>query len=282
MKKKRLSVILPILLILIGYYILMFPIVSNLLNSIFNLNSISNYSAALSGYTDDELDKMLENCRKYNEQLAEYQKTHEFHYQGSSATDDTYKNLPMSGDIGSLEIPKINVDVVISHGTKDNELRSGAGHLYGTSFPIDGESVHAVIAAHSALSTAELFTHLNKLEKGDKFYVTVLDKKYEYKVDQITVCLPEEDYEYEQIIEGRNYVTLYTCTPYGVNDHRLLVRGEFTGSVETADLSNGNTMYQVGRIIWASVKFALVILGPFITAVTYGIVTDKRRRKKKC
>lgn len=284
MKRKsriKISTIIPVILMLAGYYILMFPTASDLLNKIFNLNSITNYASALSLYSDDELNEMMQKCRDYNTEIAEEQSKEEFHYHGAAASDPDYESLPMSGDIGSLKIDKLGLDVTINHGTSDSNLRSGAGHLYGTSLPVDGDSVHAVIAAHSALSTAELFTNLNKLEKGDTFEITVLNKTFEYKVDQIIVCLPDEDYKYEQIEPGKNYVTLYTCTPYGVNDHRLLVRGEYTGISKTAD-RDGFSQFQMMKIVIRSAEFALVILGPFIAAVIYGVISDKKRRRTTC
>lgn len=279
-KKKGGSVNLLIAILLIfGWYLLTFPKSTDLLNRIYNINSISSYQSDIENYSDEDIEQMLQNCRDYNKTIAEAEKTVPFHYQGSTATDDTYANLPSYGTIGSLYIPKLDLNVAIAHGTSDATLQGEAGHLYGSSLPVDGDSVHAIIAAHSALATAELFTHLNELEKDDVFYITVLNQKYEYKVDQITVCLPEDEWQYEQVEDDKNYVTLYTCTPYGVNTHRLLVRGELVGT-ETVDIGSGFTNAILWPIIKYSILLALIILTPFFVELGLRIV-DKNRKVRK-
>lgn len=281
-KKKKTNVanlVITILLIL-GWYIMTFPKSTDLLNRIYNINSISTYQNDMENYSDEDMEQMLQECRDYNTKIAEAEKSTPFRYQGSLATDDTYLNLPSYGTIGSLYIPKLDLNVAVAHGTSDETLQGEAGHLYGSSLPVDGDSVHSIIAAHSALATAELFTHLNKMEKGDVFYITVLNQQYEYKVDQITVCLPEDEWQYEQVEDGKNYVTLYTCTPYGVNTHRLLVRGELVDT-QTVDPGKGFTQSIVWPIIKYSTLLALIILAPFFTGLAAGIVTKNKRRKKQ-
>ena len=128
------------------------------------------------------------------------------------------------GEQGYVDIPKIGVHIPIYHGTEERALQSGAGFWYGTSLPVGGENTHCVLAAHNGLVKAKLFTDLDKLEVGDRFTLDVLNETFTYEVDQILVTLPEETEEL-YIQNGKDLVTLYTCTPYGVNTHRLLVRG---------------------------------------------------------
>ena len=283
-KKRDLSTILMTALMIAGWYVMMFPKSADLLNRIYNQNTIISYNSTMASYSDEEIEGMLENCKKYNNAIYEEQQTTQFRYRGPTATDSVYKSLPTkSSEIGTLRIPSIDVNVGIVHGTTDNELQSEAGHLYGTSLPVEGENVHAVIAAHSALSTAKLFTDLGKVKKDEKFYITVLNQEYEYKVVDINVVLPTEEAPYEQIEEGKNYVTLYTCTPYGVNTHRLLVKGELAGSTKVEGEDGGFSLREYADIIKNSSIFALIILAPFILMLVYSIKMkhEKESRKKQ-
>lgn len=271
-KKKKFDVLNFIIYacILVGWYSLTFGMSADLVNKIYNQSAILAYNNTMVSYSDEDIATMTQKMVDYNESIYEEQKNQIFKYRGPNATDDTYKSLPTASDtIGTIDIPEIDEHLSFNHGTSEATLQSYAGHVYGTSLPIDGENVHAVIAAHSALSTAKLFTDLNKLKEGDSFYITVLNTKYEYKVDQIKVVLPEEDYKYEQIEEGKNYVTLYTCTPYGVNTHRLLVRGELVSSehVETSD--DAWNIGQYLSIIKYSCMLAGIILAPGIALWVY-------------
>lgn len=281
-KRWRTSNVFIALLAIIGYYILLWPTSLDLLNNVYNQTNILAYNSTMVSYSDEEIQEMFEKMEEYNEGIYETSKTTTYHYQGPTATDKTYTSLPTSGsDIGYLRIPDINVNVTVAHGTSDATLQGTAGHLYGTSLPIAGENVHAVIAAHSALSSAKLFTDLNKLKKGQKFYVTVLNQEYEYEIDQIKTVLPTDDYKYEQVEEGGNYVTLYTCTPYGVNTHRLLVRGKLVGqkTVETSD--EGLNWNDILNILKPASLFGLVVVGPLMAILGYALYRKHERKKSK-
>ena len=268
-------------IMILGWYIATFPLTADLLNKIYNINAIGSYEGIMAKYTDEEIDEMIKDCQEYNETIYKEQQKTVFHYRGPTAAGETYLRLPTKTlEISTLRIPSINVNVGVAHGTNDAVLQSEAGHLYGTSLPVEGENVHAVIAAHSALSTAKLFTDLGKVKKGDKFYVTTLNRELEYEVDNIVTCLPEDDYKYEQIVKGENYVTLYTCTPYGVNTHRLLVRGKLIGSTIVAGKDGGFLTPEVMQTLKYSSFLALIILAPFISMLAY-IIYDDRMRKKK-
>ncbi|MFR3390198.1 MAG: class C sortase [[Clostridium] scindens] len=138
-------------------------------------------------------------------------------------------NVGGNGIMGYLSIPKINVELSIYHGTSDEVLQTGVGHLNGTKLPMGGKSTHSVLSAHRGLPSAKLFTDIDQMKKGDRFYLHILDKNFAYEVDQILSMVDKDDHETLeqalQIEEGQDYVTLFTCTPYGVNTHRLLVRG---------------------------------------------------------
>lgn len=280
-KRLRLSNVFISLLAIVGYYILMWPTSLDLLNKVYNQTSILAYNSSMVSYSDEDLQQMFAKMEEYNEGIYESQKTTTYHYQGPTATDKEYTSLPNTGsDIGYLRIPDIGVNVTVAHGTSDATLQGTAGHLYGTSLPIAGESVHAVIAAHSALSSAKLFTDLNKLKKGQKFYVTVLNQEFEYEIDQIKTVLPSDDYKYEQVEEGENYVTLYTCTPYGVNTHRLLVRGKLVGQKEVETSDNGMNWTDLLNILKPASLFGLVMVGPLLMIVCYALYRKRRRKKK--
>lgn len=267
---------------MIGWYVAWYPIIADRLDRLYNINTITNYQNDLANYSDEELKQMLNNCIEYNKDIAEEQKKQSFRYRGSLATDNTYKNLPVPGsdNIGTVDIPKLGLNIPIAHGTNDSNLQSEIGHLYGTSLPVEGDSVHSVIAGHSALASAELFTHIDKLNKGDEFYITVLNKKYKYIVQSKTVCLPEDDWQYEQVEDGKNLATLYTCTPYGINDHRLLVTGKLAG-VEDVQFKKPFWLQIIGRTLLYAVELASLIMAPFFALLLSEIHDSKKKKKKK-
>lgn len=177
-------------------------------------------------------EKVLDEARGYNENLlrSSIQLTDPFKTKkinGETVFYNNILNVDRSEIMGYVKIPCISVDLPIYHGTSAEVLERGIGHLAASSFPIGGESTHAVLTGHTGLSSAKLFTDLTEMKKGDLFFIHVLDKKLAYRVDRITVVKPE-DTRNLQIIDGEDHVTLLTCTPYGVNDHRLLVRGKRT------------------------------------------------------
>lgn len=177
-------------------------------------------------------EKVLDEARGYNENLlrSSIQLTDPFKTKkinGETVFYNNILNVDRSEIMGYVKIPCISVDLPIYHGTSAEVLERGIGHLAASSFPIGGESTHAVLTGHTGLSSAKLFTDLTEMKKGDLFFIHVLDKKLAYRVDRITVVKPD-DTRNLQIIDGEDHVTLLTCTPYGVNDHRLLVRGKRT------------------------------------------------------
>lgn len=207
---------------LVGISLLLYPAFSNYWNSKTQSRAIVDYEAVLEHLKPEDYSAMFQAAYDYNRALYEtdYPLTD---YEEIPGYYDTLK-LPGSSIIGYVKIDKIGVELPIYHGTSDEVLNVGVGHLEGTSLPVGGENTHSVMSAHRGLPSAKLFTDLDRLEPGDTFQITVLDQVLTYQVDQIKVITPTEA-EDLLIAEGKDYCTLFTCTPYGINTHRLLVRG---------------------------------------------------------
>lgn len=231
--KRKISGILFGLLFLIGFGILAYPTVSNQWNTYRQSRLISNYEQVVSDMQPEDYTKEWEAAREFDSTLVQNNIYGDVF--GSDDVDmkdtDYWKVLNVAGDgvMGYLSIPKINIKLAIYHGTAEDVLQTGIGHMNGTSLPIGGESTHSVLAAHRGLPAARLFTDIDQLKQGDMFYIHVLDETMAYQVDQILDMVDKDDHETLeealQIQEGKDQVTLFTCTPYGVNSHRLLVRG---------------------------------------------------------
>ena len=228
MSDKR-SKLIRAIIVLIGIGILVYPSLGEFLQQRNASRAIAVYEDTVNTAKQTRLDQMLEDAREYNRILASSVSAK----RDNSDTDadpvklDSYDQLlDINGDgmMGYIIIPKLNITDRIFHGTEESVLQVGVGHMQNTSLPVGGETTHAVLSGHRGLPSADLFTDLDRLETGDTFYIKVLDKTLCYTVDQILTVLPDETEELK-IQEGKDYVTLITCTPYGVNSHRLLVRG---------------------------------------------------------
>ena len=227
-KFKKAPVIALSLFLLLGLGLIGYPILSNLLASGEQSAVQAQYTDEVDDMTDTEIESELQAARLYNEALQNVKSTEAIDLRGY----DELLNLTGNAVMCTVEIPAIDVELPVYHGIGEDVLQKGAGHMPGTSLPVGGESTHAVISAHSGLPAARLFTDLDKLEEGDLFYIHVLGETLCYEIDQIVVTIPS-DTEAIQIEKGQDYVTLLTCTPYGVNTHRLLVRGRRTEIPET-------------------------------------------------
>lgn len=217
-----------LLLFAAGVGIFIYPALSNYLAQREQKEVIEEYAQTVEQIDKDKMARQWELAEEYNETLLG-DPVHDPFIPGTGyALPDNYEsvlNVNKDGVMGYLKIPKIKVDLPIYHGTSEEVLEKGAGHVDVTALPIGGVNRHPVISAHRGLPSAELFTRLDELEKGDRFFLHILDKTLAYKVDQVRVIKPEE-LEQLQTYHDKDYVTLLTCTPYGVNTHRLLVRGE--------------------------------------------------------
>lgn len=232
MKKGRFTTLLLILIFLAGLSLLLYPSVSNYWNSMHQSRAIASYSEKVAAISEEEYDTYLKEATEYNRHILNRANV----YSPSDNEKAQYKsllNISGNGVMGYIEIPTINVVLPIYHGTSDNVLQVAVGHLDWTSLPVGGESTHCVLSGHRGLPSAKLFTHLDKLVVGDVFMIRVLDEILTYEVDQVLIVEPN-DTEALRIVNGEDYCTLVTCTPYGINTHRLLVRGHRIENAEQA------------------------------------------------
>ena len=220
--RKHKTVIFLTLGFLVGICILLYPTISDYWNSKTQSRAITDYESVLENINEEEYAEILERAHDYNKAL--YETDYPLlDYKQVSGYQNTL-NVTGNDMIGYLKIDCIGIELPIYHGTSDDVLNKGVGHLEGSSLPVGGENTHAVMSAHRGLPSSKLFTDLDRVELGDTFQIIVLDEVLTYQVDSIKTIEPN-DISNMQIIEGGDYCTLFTCTPYGINTHRLLVRG---------------------------------------------------------
>lgn len=226
MKKNRgnsMTTLFLILMLFAGLSLLLYPTVSNYWNSLHQSRAIAAYVEQVAQTDNETFDQLRGQARAYNRTLV----GKAYRYDMTRQEREEYEsllNVSENGIIGYIEIPDIHCELPIYHGTDADALQVGVGHIEGSSLPVGGESTHCAISGHRGLPSAKLFSDLDKLTVGDRFILRVLDETLTYEVDQIHTVLPGEMDELE-IVEGEDYCTLVTCTPYGINTHRLLVRG---------------------------------------------------------
>lgn len=223
LKKGSVSNIILILVFLVGLTLLLYPTVSDYWNSFHQSRAIADYARQVGNLGNDAYNSLWDEARAYNETLIG--KAGRFTMSDAEKKEyESILNIPGTGVIGYIRITKINCYLPIYHGTDESVLQAGVGHLQGSSFPVGGESTHCVISGHRGVPNAKLFTNLDRLEEGDTFVLHTLDETLTYEVDQIRIVEPD-DIRDLAIVEGEDYCTLITCTPYGINTHRLLLRG---------------------------------------------------------
>lgn len=220
--KKNKSTIILILVFFVGLSVMLYPTLSDYVNQLHQSRAVATYAEDVDNLTDADYSAYFDAADAFNAQVAANENAL---YRPDQLTgyNDTL-DITGTGIMGYITISKIGVELPIYHGTSDGVLQVAAGHLEGSSLPVGGAGTHAVISAHRGLPSAKLFTNLDELEAGDTFTITVLDRVLTYEVDRISIVLPTET-DLLQPVEGQDYVTLMTCTPYGINTHRLLVRG---------------------------------------------------------
>lgn len=279
-KKKKSSGVftfLIVLLFLAGTSILLYPTISNLWNEYRNQKLKTTYDQAVKDLRDDQTDQIMDAAGEYNRQHTFNTIVDAFNGENEYELSHPYDTLlnPNGDEImGHIEIPKIDMSLVIYHGMGKTALEQGCGHVEGTSLPIGGESTHSVLAAHRGLPSAKLFTDLDQMEVGDVFYITVMNEKMQYKVDQIKTVLPSETRDLA-IEPGKDLVTLLTCTPYGVNTHRLLVRGERT------DWDPFDPKEDKEEVVSRSPALKLLMLGILILVIVILILWAANKRSEK-
>ncbi len=255
---------------------MLYPVISNAISEMQYDGVIVNYQNTINGKEKEEFAKMLKEANAYNERLTTSSIMDAFSDEEVQNSDEYLKilNVDQDGTMGYISIPKIDVKIPIYHGTSAKVLQKGVGHLEGSSFPIGGESTHAILSAHRGLPSARLFTDLDQLVEGDMFYIYMLDQVLTYKVDQITVIDPSET-EPLRLQDGQDYVTLVTCTPYAVNTHRLLVRG--TRIVEEESVEKVETKKKTTKtdlLLYLGIGIGIIV---FIITI---IFTIKMKKKK--
>jgi sortase A len=221
--KKHFTTILLLLIFLAGLCLLLYPTFSNWWNSFHQSRAIAAYVEAVEDMSQAQREAMLAQAQEYNQKIASQGNAFVLTEEQEAAYRDTL-DVSGTGIMGYIHIPKIGVSLPIYHGTDETVLQVAVGHLSGTSLPVGGESTHTVLSGHRGLPSAKLFTDLDELTVGDTFTLTVLGQTLTYQVDQIRTVEPDDTSELN-IESGKDYCTLVTCTPYGVNSHRLLVRG---------------------------------------------------------
>lgn len=264
--KKNWSTVLLIMMFTVGLSLLLYPTFADWWNKTYSSHVVDNYAQTVSQLSDEEYESILEEAKAYNAELLQesnrFDPSEEMHQRYEST-------LNVGGDhiIGIVKIPSIRVSLPIYHGVDEGVLKTAIGHIEGSSLPIGGESTHTIISGHRGLPSAKLFTDLDQLEVGDYFMFQVLDDTYTYQVDQIKIVEPN-DFTYLQIEEGKDLATLQTCTPYGINTHRLLIRGhrvdnlpdDFVNARSEAVLLNRNVVaIFIGIVIFVVLGMVLLI-----------------------
>lgn len=222
MKKNKIG----ILFIILGILFISYPFIGRIINTKNQTTAILNYQKEVGKLSEDELDEQKKLAQEYNSQLFETNIVDENTEEKSNENSkiDYLKVINLNNMIGYIKIPKINVNLPIYHSSNSKILEVGVGHMEHTSLPVGGKSTHSVLTAHSGMVRQAMFDRLEELEIGDKFYIYVLNDELTYQVDQIKIVEPNDE-RYTQIEQEKDYVTLVTCTPYGINTHRILVRG---------------------------------------------------------
>ena len=224
--QSKIPIVIFLIIFLLGIGLMFYPTINNIINNSKHHYVISNYDTNVDNTSNKKIEDMLLKAQEYNKNL-NHNSIQDVFSTDKVDHDNVYDNLlniNNDGLMGYIEIPKINIKLPIYHSTSEEALEKGVGHLKGSSLPIGGIGTHAILAAHRGLPTSKLFSDIDKLLVGDKFYISILGEKLAYQVDNIAVVKPSE-LDLLDISKDKDYITLVTCTPYGVNSHRLLVRG---------------------------------------------------------
>lgn len=279
MKSKILGILIT-LFFAGGYIILNYPVFGTLYNQVRGEKVLKSYDEAVQTIDEGKRQKYLKEAQDYNKMLIEDNpQLSDAFSQEEKKADSAYNhvlNMEESGVMGALEIPKISVYLPIYHGTSQEVLERGVGHLEGTSIPIGGKDTHAVLTGHRGLPSAELFSNLDQLERNDKFYIHILGEILAYKVFNVETVRPEET-GHLAIAKGQDRVTLVTCTPYGINTHRLLIHAKRISYTDQNTNSEKSTLWKwllKQRVFLVSTAVGLLLLSSFIRS-------RKKKKKKK-
>ena len=273
-KKNRITAILLVAVLLAGLSLLLYPTVSDYWNSFHQTRAIAAYTDEVENLDDESYEKMLEEAHAYNNTLTNSNNR----FILTEEEEETYESLldiTGTGIMGYIEIPSIRCSLPIYHGTDDAVLQIAAGHVPGSSLPVGGENTHCVLSGHRGLPSAKLFTDLDELTVGDIFVLHVLDEVLTYEVDQIHIVEPE-DLDLLGIEEGQDLCTLVTCTPYGINTHRLLVRGHRIENLESAS----SARVPADAVQVDPVMVAPVVAAPVLLIVLVWVLVSSSKKKQ--
>ena len=275
-KSGNASTVLLVAIFFVGLCVLLYPTVSDFWNEKRQSQAIVNYDNLIVDLTPEDYSEYFDKADSYNKKIRNMSFPFLNH---KNIADEYYNTLDVNGDgmMGYITIEKIKVQLPVYHGTSDKVLNSAVGHVEGSSLPVGGKSTHAVLSAHRGLPSAKLFTNLDKLQIGDVFTIRILDRTITYQVDQILIVLPQET-DNLNIVPGEDYCTLVTCTPYGINTHRMLVRGTRIENIEEDKVIN---------VITEAYRIDPLLVTPAVAAPLLGIlliillVRSRRANKKK-
>ncbi|OYO06810.1 class C sortase [Enemella evansiae] len=235
--RRKLHRLIPILLVIAGVMVLLYPVAATQFNNIKQRQFAQQYNQQVDKLSDADRIAELERARAYNSTLAGVPILDPYLERASNPESGAYRDyqsqLARFEMMARVRVPSAGIDLPIYHGTSDEVIAKGAGHLYGTSLPVGGAGTHSVLTSHTGMSNATLFDHLTSVKQGDLIYIDVMGETLAYRVDQIKVVLPTEIGDLKAV-PGKDYVTLFTCTPYAINTHRLLVRAERVPDTPTA------------------------------------------------
>lgn len=272
--RKHLSTILLILILLTGLSLLLYPTVSDYWNSFHQSQAIATYAEQVAEIDNSTYERLWADAEAYNQTLAA--KSNRYQMSEQERTEyEALLDVSGNGIIGYIEIPSIHSSLPIYHGTDEAVLQIAVGHIEGTSLPVGGEGTHCVLSGHRGLPSAKLFTDLDQLTVGDDFIIRVLDETLTYEVDQILIVKPNE-LEALEIEAGKDYCTLVTCTPYGINTHRLLVRGHRIENVKAAQA----VRVTADAMQIEPVLVAPVVATPMLLVLLVILLLPKRSGKK--
>lgn len=273
--RKHIVEIILCLILLAGLVLILYPSVSDWWNSFHQTRAIASYVEDVENTSDEEKQAMLEEARAYNEMLAQAGNNF-FLNEKEEAEYMSLLDVSGTGIMGYIQIPVIGVDLPIYHGTDEAVLQIAVGHIAGSSLPIGGSGTHCLLSGHRGLPSAKLFTDLDQLVEGDVFMLTTMGETLTYQVDQIRIVLPEEVEELA-IEKGKDYCTLITCTPYGVNTHRILVRGH---RIENMEEETAVIMKEAVRIS-SSIVILAISLPLLIVILTITLIYCRVKKPKK-
>ena len=244
--QKRKTTIILLISFFIGLSVLLYPSISSYWNSKTQTEAIIDYESMLANYKPEDYTALFQAADEYNAKLAEL----DYPFIEHDQVEGYWETLDVSGTgmMGYISVPKIGQELPLYHGTGDSVLAIAVGHFLGSSLPVGGKSTHSVLSAHRGLPTATLFTYLDRMEIGDTFTITILDRSFVYEVDQIRIVEPN-DTSLIEVVEGKDYCTLLTCTPYGINTQRLLVRGHQIDATRERNIYIRNEAYRVDTLI---------------------------------